>query len=182
MNNKKYKIINIIIAATSCLILIGIDQLTKKLAIDNLKLGEKVVFIKGLLNFRLEYNTGFAFGMGGGYQIIWGIVSIIGCLVIGFFMRKIDFKHNIVFSLCLVLLFAGTFGNMIDRLFYKNGVIDFLDLAFMNFAVFNVADSCITLGAILLAIYILFIYKEPQKKNDPELNENETEEKESNDD
>ncbi len=176
MNNKKYRIINIIIAATCCLILIGIDQLTKQLAVNNLQLGEKVVFIKGLLNLRLEYNTGFAFGMGGGYQIIWGIVSIIGCCVIAFFMRKVDFKHNLVFSLCLILLFAGTFGNMIDRLFYKSGVIDFFDLAFMNFAVFNVADSYITIGAILLAVYILFIYKEPQKKNEQEENKTEGEE------
>jgi len=158
------------------LILIGIDQLTKQLAVNNLQLGEKVVFIKGLLNLRLEYNTGFAFGMGGGYQIIWGIVSIIGCCVIAFFMRKVDFKHNLVFSLCLILLFAGTFGNMIDRLFYKSGVIDFFDLAFMNFAVFNVADSYITIGAILLAVYILFIYKEPQKKNEQEENKTEGEE------
>ncbi len=176
MNNKKYKIINIIIASVCCLVLIGIDQLTKQLAVNNLQQGEKVVFIKGILNLRLEYNTGFAFGMGGGYQIIWGIISIIGCIVIGFFMRKIDFKHNLVFSLCLILLFAGTFGNMIDRLFYEKGVIDFFDLAFMNFAVFNVADSCITVGAILLAVYILFIYKEPQKKS---IQENKTEEKES---
>lgn len=158
------------------MILIGIDQLTKLLAVNNLQLGEKVVFIKGLLNLRLEYNTGFAFGMGGGYQIIWGIVSIIGCCVIAFFMRKVDFKHNLVFSLCLILLFAGTFGNMIDRLFYKSGVIDFFDLAFMNFAVFNVADSYITIGAILLAVYILFIYKEPQKKNEQEENKTEGEE------
>ncbi len=158
------------------MILIGIDQLTKQLAVNNLQLGEKVVFIKGLLNLRLEYNTGFAFGMGGGYQIIWGIVSIIGCCVIAFFMRKVDFKHNLVFSLCLILLFAGTFGNMIDRLFYKSGVIDFFDLAFMNFAVFNVADSYITIGAILLAVYILFIYKEPQKKNEQEENKTEGEE------
>lgn len=157
------------------MILIGIDQLTKQLAVNNLQLGEKVVFIKGLLNLRLEYNTGFAFGMGGGYQIIWGIVSIIGCCVIAFFMRKVDFKHNLVFSLCLILLFAGTFGNMIDRLFYKSGVIDFFDLAFMNFAVFNVADSYITIGAILLAVYILFIYKEPQKKNEQEENKTEGE-------
>ena len=176
MNNKKYRIINIIIAAACCLIFIGIDQLTKQLAVNNLQLGEKVVFIKGLLNLRLEYNTGFAFGMGGGYQIIWGIVSIIGCCVIAFFMRKVDFKHNLVFSLCLILLFAGTFGNMIDRLFYKSGVIDFFDLAFMNFAVFNVADSYITIGAILLAVYILFIYKEPQKKNEQEENKTEGEE------
>ena len=150
--------------------------MTKQLAVNNLQLGEKVVFIKGLLNLSLEYNTGFAFGMGGGYQIIWGIVSIIGCCVIAFFMRKVDFKHNLVFSLCLILLFAGTFGNMIDRLFYKSGVIDFFDLAFMNFAVFNVADSYITIGAIILAVYIVFIYKEPQKKNEQEENKTEGEE------
>lgn len=165
MKETKEKMINSLITIIACTILIIFDQISKKMAVDNLEYGKPVAFIKGIINFRLQYNTGFAFGMGNGYQIIWGVISVIGCLIIAFFMRKIDFKHNLIFSICLVLLFSGTFGNMIDRLFYQNGVIDFIDFAFMNFAVFNVADSCITIGAILLAIYILFIYKEPEKKN-----------------
>lgn len=176
MKKTKEKLINSLITIMACTLLIIFDQVSKKLAVDHLEYGKPIEFIKGIINFRLQYNTGFAFGMGNGYQIIWGIISIIGCLVIAFFMRKIDFKHNLVYSICLVLLFSGTFGNMIDRLFYQNGVIDFIDLAFMNFAVFNVADSCITIGAILLAIYILFIYKEPEKKSPTKVETNEDKE------
>ncbi len=163
MKKTTIKLINSLIAITSCILLITLDQVTKSLAVNNLNYGESVPFIKDILNFKLQYNTGFAFGMGDGYQIIWGIVSIVGCLIIGYFMNKVDFKNNLIFSICIVLLFSGTFGNMIDRLFFEDGVVDFFDLAFMNFAVFNVADSCITVGAFLLAIYILFIYKEPDK-------------------
>lgn len=171
MKNYKDKIINTLITIIACTFFIVFDQLTKKAAVNNLVYGQSVPFIKGLINFKLQYNTGFAFGMGNGYQFIWGIISIIGCIIIAYFMRKIDFKKNLIFSICLVLLFSGTFGNMIDRLFVEDGVIDFIDFAFMNFAVFNVADSCITIGAFFLAIYILFIYKEPDKNSDKKQEE-----------
>lgn len=160
--NKK-TLVNILICLAIAFVLVGIDQLTKFLAVKYLNLYEEIPFIKGIINFKLVYNTGFAFGLGDGYQWIWSIVSIIGCFVIGYFMKKADFKHNLLFTISLILLFAGTFGNMIDRIFSEKGVIDFLNPAFVDFAVFNVADSYITIGAILLAVYIVFFYKEEDK-------------------
>ena len=160
-NNQKLK--TILICAAIITYLVVIDQITKYLAVLHLADG-KVTFIEGLIDFRLVYNTGFAFGLGEGFQIIWGVVSIIGCIVIGYFFRYADFKKNLFFTIILILLFAGTFGNMIDRLTSGKGVIDFVEPTFINFAVFNVADSFVTVGAFLLAFYVLFIYKEPDKK------------------
>lgn len=154
---------NVLICLGISALLIGLDQLTKYLAVKNLELYDEIPFIKGFINFKLVYNTGFAFGLGDGFQWIWSIVSLIGCFVIGYFMIKADFKHNLVFTICIILLFSGTFGNMIDRIFNKDGVIDFINPAFVDFAVFNFADSYITIGGILLGIYVIFIYKDDKK-------------------
>lgn len=169
----KQMIINILICLGISVVLIIFDQFTKVLAVKKLEVAEPVPFIKGIIEFNLNYNTGFAFGLGNGYQWIWAIVSIIGCFVIVYFMRFADFKNNLILTIALILLFSGTFGNMIDRIFSSDGVIDFLNPTFIDFAIFNVADSYITIGAIFLAIYTLFIYKEPEKKEKVKGEENE---------
>lgn len=164
MKNKK-KLYTILICAAIIVALVILDQITKFLAVKHLSDG-KYTFIEGFMDFRLVYNTGFAFGLGDGYQIIWAFVSLIGCFVIGYFFRYVDFKKNLLFTIVIILLFAGTFGNMIDRFISGKGVIDFFEPTFINFAVFNVADCFVTVGAFLLAFYVLFIYKEPEKKKD----------------
>lgn len=161
---------NILICLAISALLIFIDQLTKLLAVKYLKIHEGVPFIKGIIEFNLSYNTGFAFGLGNGYQWIWAIFSFVGCLVIAYFFKLCDFKKNLILTIALILLFSGTFGNMIDRIFSSEGVIDFLNPTFIDFAIFNVADSYITIGAVFLAIYVIFIYKEPKKEEQNEEN------------
>lgn len=170
MKNKK-KIITILICAAIILVMVALDQITKYFAVKCLSDG-KYTFIKGFMDFNLYYNTGFAFGLGEGYQYIWAIVSFIGCIVIGYFLRYADFKKNFLFTIIIIMLFAGTFGNMIDRIFSNKGVIDFFKPTFIDFAIFNVADCYVTVGAFLLAFYVLFIYKEPEKKSNKEKIEN----------
>lgn len=167
----KKELINILICLSISFVLIVIDQLTKLIAVRNLEVYDEIPFIKGIINFQLVYNTGFAFGLGNGHQWLWAVFSVIGCIIFIFFMKKTDFKKNLLYTFCLILLFAGTFGNMIDRIFSSKGVIDFLNPAFIEFAVFNVADSYITIGAILLIVYVLFIYKDDNqhKKNKNEI-------------
>ena len=97
-NNQKLK--TILICAAIITYLVVIDQITKYLAVLHLADG-KVTFIEGLIDFRLVYNTGFAFGLGEGFQILWGIVSIIGGIVIGYFFRYADFKKNLFFTIIL---------------------------------------------------------------------------------
>lgn len=59
----------------------------------------------------------------------------------------------------LTLLFAGALGNAIDRIF-RGYVVDFIETAFIDFPVFNVADIAITCGAVIMAIYIIFFDKD----------------------
>lgn len=164
MNVFKKNLKNILISVAIAVMLVVIDQITKFLAVKYLSDGSVVTFIPGIVNLELTYNTGFAFGLGHGYQYIWAIVSIIGTGVIVYFMKDVSFKNNLIYTIAIILILAGTIGNMIDRIFSIKGVVDFFDLAFMEFAVFNVADSYITVGAVFLCVYVIFIYKDPKEE------------------
>ena len=88
-------------------------------------------------------------------------------------------KKIILYVLCLViiLILSGCIGNMIDRMFNNYQVYDFIDLQFMNFAIFNIADCYLTVGVIIMAIYLLFFeQKDPirlkiKKNNEEKINE-----------
>lgn len=172
-NNWKIKSIkSVIIAIISILLLIGLDQLSKYLVVndDTLYSGASVAIIPSVLNFDLCYNTGIAWGMFKNSQWFFAIVSFVfGTIGLIYVIFNVDFKNNILFNISLILIIGGTFGNGIDRAFFQKGVIDFISLEFwplQNFPTFNVADSLICVGAFLLAFYILFIYKEPTNEGE----------------
>jgi signal peptidase II len=79
----------------------------------------------------------------------------------------VDFKKKKIYSFSLVLIFSGTVGNLIDRLFTGKGVFDFIEVTFVDFAIFNFADSCLTVGVIMLMIYLVFF----EGKNKPKTTE-----------
>jgi len=128
---------------------LSIDRLTKLLVIKNLKLHYSFPVIKGLLYFTRVHNRGAAFGLFKGQIFLFAIVSVVAAVFICLSLRKA--KSNI-YSLSLGLILAGAIGNLIDRLAFGY-VIDFLDLRI--WPVFNVADSAITVGAVLLGWTIL---------------------------
>ena len=82
-------------------------------------------------------------------------------------MKDVDFRKKKLFSFSMVLIFSGTVGNLIDRLFTGKGVFDFIEVTFVEFAIFNVADSCLTVGVILLMVYMVFF----ESKNKPKATE-----------
>ena len=161
---KKY---SLLIAFGIALLLIGIDQLSKWLCNTNETLlsGDKIIVIKNIISFRLAYNKGAAWSILEGQKFLLVTISLLASAVITFMIVKlVDLKNNLLLSIALILIDAGSIGNLIDRAFYKEGVIDFLHLEFMDFPTFNIADSCLTVGAIVLMVYVLFFYKEPDKK------------------
>lgn len=137
--------------------LVIIDQLSKWVILDTIKIGNVITIIPGIIDFRPVYNTGAAFSMFNEYTWILGLISLTAVIFISFFMKDINFKTKTLFSISLVLIFSGTFGNMIDRLFNQKGVFDFVEFTFVNFAIFNFADTCLTIGFVLLAIDIIFL-------------------------
>lgn len=166
MKHKLKQNLHIIIAIIIAIILVVIDQVTKQIVVNKMYVGQTIEFIKGFINWEFVYNTGFAFGLGSEGQIYLAFASLVGTFILLYFIRRVNFRKNRVFSIAIILMLAGTVGNMIDRFFSKDGVIDFISPAFIDFAIFNIADSYLTIGTIFLIIYLIFIYREPVKKEE----------------
>ncbi|MBR3468968.1 MAG: signal peptidase II [Lachnospiraceae bacterium] len=149
---------DIILAAA----LIALDQWTKALAVAKLKGGEAFVILRGV--FELEYleNRGSAFGMFQGKKIFLLIVGVVFMAFLCYFLYKAPTEKRFVpLRLLAAFIMAGGIGNMIDR-FVLGYVVDFFSFVLIHFPVFNVADIYITVSTILLAILLIFVYKEEE--------------------
>lgn len=158
LNKRRYA--NYVKALAVAFGLILFDQLTKLTAVENLKGQKPFVIIDGV--FQLEYleNRGAAFGIFQGKQIIFILsVFLISAAVIWFFSRVPMELRFLPLQVCGVLVFAGAWGNCIDRLSHGY-VIDFFYFILIDFPIFNVADIYVTVAAFLLVILLLFYYKE----------------------
>ncbi len=135
------------------LALIGVDQLTKYLVLKYLSDGVPVRVIPHVLQFRYIYNTGAAFSMFSGRTLTLSAVTIAILIVLIVLFIKGKFSTKLLRA-GAILVIAGGFGNLLDRLF-RHYVVDFIEFTFTQFAVFNFADCCVTIGAVLLIIAIL---------------------------
>ncbi len=128
-----------------------IDQITKYLIFYNYEIFQN----RDFLLFRLEFvkNYGAAFNILSGSRIFLSLISIIfSILLIYLILRNKNLNSIDLYSYSFIL--GGTIGNGIDRLF-KGFVIDFINLNFINFPVFNIADISINIGFIFLLYRIL---------------------------
>lgn len=150
------------------ILLTVIDQLTKYVATVTVKINGPKEFLFGLFQFTYQENTGAAFSSFSNSTTLLTVATVIiliACLIL-LLTKKLKSKFM---NVCLVLVTAGGIGNVIDRI--ANGfVVDFIEPLFIDFAVFNFADCCITVGAILMIAYQIYdIIKEHRnksKKND----------------
>jgi signal peptidase II len=128
-----------------------VDQLTKQLALDNLAFGP-VDVVDGILTLNLHLNPGGAFGL---MQGIPGFFLIATLLVSGFILVWAHKLEGTAHLIPLGLVLGGGLGNVFDRLFRDTGgkVVDFIDLHV--WPVFNVADSAICIGVVVLFIVTL---------------------------
>ena len=144
------------------ILLTVLDQWTKYLAVLHLKGRAPFVLIDGVFELSYLENRGAAFGIFQGQKAVFLIctVLILG-LVVFYYTRLPEGKHYHPVRLVGVLLCAGALGNMIDRA-ANSYVVDFFYFMLIDFPVFNVADCYVTVGAILLALLIMFYYKEEE--------------------
>ncbi|MCQ2910772.1 MAG: signal peptidase II [Clostridia bacterium] len=139
------------------IILLIIDQVAKWLVKASLQPSSIYGVIKYIFSFTYVENRGCAFGMfntGTFYLIIFTLLVIIALLYE--YMKNIRYSSSIVLKQSFILLLAGAIGNLIDRV-CRGYVIDFINLEFVDFAVFNLADCYICIGCALIVIYILFV-------------------------
>lgn len=160
MGAKNTRIRYYILAIVSITIGIFLDQFTKHLAIVNLKGQEPYVIWKGI--FQLEYleNRGAAFGLFQNQRFFFFVsVAVISVFVVCFYVKVPMEKRYFPLRVCAVFITAGAFGNCIDRV-RLNYVVDFFYFKLIDFPIFNVADIYVTVSTLLLAVLILFYYKE----------------------
>jgi signal peptidase II len=128
-----------------------LDRITKVLAERNLQGREPVELVPGVFQLRFTTNPGGAFGLFGGLTWLFVTASIAVVLVIVVVSRKLPSR---VTAVALGLILGGALGNLTDRLVrgpgFSGEVVDFLD--FLVWPVFNVADSAIVVGALILVV------------------------------
>ncbi len=151
------------ISLTVIFLLTVVDQITKYIVVNTVKINGPEEFLFGLFQFRYVENTGAAFSSFSNNTFVLTVITVIilaVCLIL-LLSRKI--KSNFM-NVCLLMIVAGGIGNAIDRI-RLGFVIDFIEPLFVNFAVFNFADCCITVGAFLMIGYQIYeIYSERKKK------------------
>ena len=137
------------------LVLVALDRLTKIWAVRGLQgaRGGVMDALPGVFRFSYAQNTGVAFSMLANGR--WLVVALNALLILGVFTYLIVKKpRSRLLRLGLLMVAAGGIGNLIDRI-ALGYVIDFIEFTFMRFAVFNVADICVSVGAALSALYFL---------------------------
>lgn len=147
---------------------LGVDQASKRAVLETLSPGQPVEIVGSLVRFNLIFNPGAAFSLGTSMTLalsIFAIVALLACVFIA--LRKV---RTLSQGLAVGLMMAGISGNLHDRLFRAPGpllghVVDFIQLP--HFAVFNVADMCITSAAFL--IILLSLRNPPGEKERVEL-------------
>ena len=139
------------------LILIA-DQVTKLLVLDKIPLHSQVKAIPGLFHLTYVQNTGAAFSSFQGMRWLFvGIFLLLtAALLFEYFKKPLPF--TVFERICLVAVYGGALGNVIDRV-RLGYVVDMICVDFMDFPVFNVADCFITCGCILMLIHLVFFNK-----------------------
>lgn len=134
-------------------LLIILDQLVKWAIVSNIKIGEVKGFIPSIMSLTYLQNTGAAFSILENQQWLFTIITL---LVIGgaiWYLIK-NIKGSFLLIIGLTLIIAGGLGNFIDRL-RQGFVVDMFQVDFINFAVFNVADTYLTFGVLIMLLVII---------------------------
>lgn len=149
-------------AVISFLTLILFDQWTKSLAVAHLKGNEPISLIPNVFELRYLENRGAAFGMMEGKQLFFIIIALAAVLFVAYAYFKLPWESRYHYLRALGIAIAGgAVGNLIDRV--TNGfVVDFFYFRLIDFPIFNVADIYVTVATIVLALLILFYYKEEE--------------------
>ncbi len=144
-------------------VLLAIDLLTKHFIYGECKANGRINIIEGVICFEAVENTGASFGIFQGNTLSLAIVSLVCAAVLLIFLFYSYKRRNLWLRSALILILAGATGNIIDRL-ALGYVRDFVYFELIDFAVFNFADSCLTVGTIVLIIYVLFFYSKEEKE------------------
>ena len=152
------------ILAAFAVLIVALDQWTKYLTVQNIPLGEIVPFWDGVFHFTHIRNTGMAFSMLEGGRWFFLVMTLAAFALMAVALKKKWVNHP-VGLVALFMIAGGAVGNLIDRV-WLGYVVDMIEVEFMRFAVFNVADCAVCVGAALLVIYAFFFDENSRKKKE----------------
>lgn len=133
-------------------ILVVIDQVIKSAIVSHIALGASTTVVPGLLSLTNLHNNGAAWSILEGKMGFFYLISIVALGVMVYLLWRL--RGHRLYEFGIVLMIAGTLGNFIDRV--RIGyVVDMFQLDFINFPIFNFADTCLTVGVICILIGVL---------------------------
>ena len=145
--------------------MVGLDQLTKYWTVRSIPLGGELPVWDGVFHLTYVQNTGMAFSMLEGARWLFLIltVAVLAALVVAVARRWLTHPVALAAVACVI---GGGVGNLIDRAVHGY-VVDMIELEFMRFAVFNVADCFVCIGAALLLVWAVFFDRRDRKEPEP---------------
>ncbi len=144
-------------------LIVVLDQITKYLTVANIGLGQIVPVWDGMVHLTYVKNDGMAFSMLSGGRWFFLIMTLVAFGLIIYAVKTKWVSHPLgLWSLAAI--FGGALGNLIDRV-RLGYVVDMIEVEFMRFAVFNVADCFVVCGAIALVICVLFLDKTEKEQS-----------------
>lgn len=138
---------------------VALDQWTKALTVANIPLFGEIPVLDGVFHFTYVQNTGAAFSSFEGQQWLFALIFVAFTLAIAYDYRKKYMPFSTFERWCVLFIWAGGVGNMIDRL-RLGYVVDMIAVEFIRFPVFNVADCFITCGCVALMVSLFLFNKE----------------------
>lgn len=150
---------DLVIFFTTTISVVALDRVTKNFFSGLLSLGETLPIIHNVLHMSLVHNTGIAFGLFKDQGIVFIIIPVIALILLGFNVYYFKQNNEVLsrdYMIAFALILGGAMGNLIDRIRYGY-VIDFID--FRVWPVFNIADSAISIGAIIIALKCFWLTK-----------------------
>lgn len=140
--------------ASIIILVVLFDQITKKIVENTMAVFESIPLFPNVFHLTHIKNDGASWGMFSGGR--WVFVALTMAIVLGAIIWLLKTKPNskvLLWGVSLIL--GGAIGNLIDRIVYGQ-VTDFFDFCLINFPVFNIADIGITIGTVLLCVYLFF--------------------------
>ncbi|HPD00770.1 MAG TPA: signal peptidase II [Acetivibrio sp.] len=160
-------------------LILALDQITKFIVSSNFELGDSTTIIDNFFHIVHWRNTGAAWGIMQNGKYVLVPVTFLLVLLMAYFMYK---YNNKLLRVALSMVIGGALGNLIDRVFRSGGVVDFLDFQFgsYHFPSFNIADSFVVVGTIIMAYYLFFIHKDKEESSSKKpVDEKTTEQREN---
>ena len=153
--------------AAALLVMIAGDQALKGWTVSHLELGESTPFIPAIMQLTRVHNYGAAWSSLSGKTVLLIAVTAVMMIAVAVLLLRRVVRHSLGVAACLLIL-GGGIGNIIDRI-RLGYVVDMFDLLLFSYPVFNLADCFVVVGAILGAVYYLWIYEKfdaRKKSND----------------